>query len=64
LDADAAALELTGDAVSLVAALDKLERHRTGLPGLPLAASDDPMSFLRSHPTSSERVGTVLSLAC
>jgi heat shock protein HtpX len=56
LDADAAALELTGDPLSLLGALDKLERHHTGFPVLPLAASDDgPMSFLRSQ---SEHLGT------
>jgi heat shock protein HtpX len=64
LDADAAALEWTGDPLSLVAALDKLERHHTGFPVLPVRASEDsPMSLLRSHPATWERVGTMLSLA-
>jgi heat shock protein HtpX len=64
LDADAAALELTGDPLSLVAALDKLERHHTGFPVISVAASQDgPTSFLRSHPTTGERVGALLSLA-
>jgi heat shock protein HtpX len=64
LDADATALALTGDSLSLVAALDKLERHHTGLPVLPAAAFEDKAArFLRSHPATSERVGTLLSLA-
>jgi heat shock protein HtpX len=64
LDADATALELTEDSQALVAALDKLERHHTGSPALPVAAFEDgPMRFLRSHPATSERVGTLLSLA-
>jgi heat shock protein HtpX len=64
LDADATALELTGDSRALIAALDKLERHHAGLPILSLTArDDDPMRFLRSHPATSERVGALLSLA-
>jgi heat shock protein HtpX len=64
LDADAAALEWTGDPLSLVAALDKLERHHIGFPALPVRSIEDsPMSFLRSHPATWERVGTLLSLA-
>jgi heat shock protein HtpX len=64
LDADATALELTGDAQALIAALDKLERHHVGFPILSLTArDDDPMRFLRSHPATSERVGALLSLA-
>jgi heat shock protein HtpX len=64
LDADATALELIDDAQALVAALDKLERHHTGFPVLPIAAfGEDPTRFLRSHPATSERVGTLLSLA-
>jgi heat shock protein HtpX len=64
LDADATALELTGDLQGLVAALDKLERHHTGCPVLPVAAVEDgSMHLLRSHPATSERVGTLLSLA-
>jgi heat shock protein HtpX len=64
LDADATALELTEDSHGLVAALDKLERHHTGAP-VPRAAAreDNPMRFLRSHPATAERVGTLLSLA-
>jgi heat shock protein HtpX len=63
LDADAAALELTGDQLALVAALDKLERHHSGFPATSLAAFENaPMSFLRSHPATWERVSTLLSL--
>lgn len=64
LDADATALELTGDSRALIAALDRLERHHAGLPVLFLAArDDDPMRLLRSHPATSERVGALLGLA-
>jgi len=64
LDADATALELTDDSQGLVAALEKLERHHNGSPILLAAAVEhDPMQFLRSHPATSERVGTLLSLA-
>jgi heat shock protein HtpX len=64
LDADATALELTGDLQALVAALGKLERHHSGLQIPSVAASeDDPTRLLRSHPATSERVGALLSLA-
>jgi heat shock protein HtpX len=64
LDADATALELTGDWQALVAALDKLERHHAGFSARPVVAAEDgPMRLLRSHPATSERVGTLLSLA-
>src|SRR6266436_4613893 len=65
LDADATALELTGDWQALIAALDKLERHHAGLPVLSVAAAREngPMRLLRSHPATSERVGALLSLA-
>jgi heat shock protein HtpX len=64
LDADATALELTEDSFGLVAALDKLERHHTGLPAVSVAAFEDgAMHLLRSHPATSQRVGTLLSLA-
>jgi heat shock protein HtpX len=64
LDADATALELTDDSQALVAALDKLERHHTGSPAVPVAAFEEgPIRFLRSHPATWERVGTLLSLA-
>jgi heat shock protein HtpX len=64
LDADATALDLTGDMRALVAALAKLECHHTGLFNLTSAAFDDgPMRFLRSHPATAERVDTLLNLA-
>ena len=64
LDADATALELTGDWQALIAALDKLERHHAGLAVHSLTARDDgPMRLLRSHPATSERVGALLNLA-
>jgi heat shock protein HtpX len=64
LDADATALEFTEDSHGLVAALDKLERHHTGAPVSRFGARDaNPMRFLRSHPATVERVGTLLSLA-
>jgi heat shock protein HtpX len=61
LDADATALELTGDSQALIAALDKLERHHAILSAV--ACEDGPMRLLRSHPATSERVGALLSLA-
>jgi len=64
MDADATALELTGDSRALIAALDKLERHHNGSAPMPVSAfGHDPMRLLRSHPATSERVGTLLNLA-
>jgi heat shock protein HtpX len=64
LDADATALELTGDWQALIAALGKLERHHAGFPVPSAAARDDgAMRLLRSHPATSERVGALLGLA-
>jgi heat shock protein HtpX len=64
LDADATALELTGDTDAMVGALAKLERHHTGAAMPAAAAFDDSVArFLRSHPGTSERVGTLLNLA-
>ncbi|WP_271567454.1 zinc metalloprotease HtpX [Bradyrhizobium sp. CCBAU 11386] len=64
LDADATALELTGDSRALIAALDKLERHHTGSASSRTSAFvHDPTRLLRSHPATSERVGTLLNLA-
>jgi heat shock protein HtpX len=63
LDADATALELTENSQGLVTALDKLERHHTGSPVLPVAAFEDGSTrLLRSHPATSERVGALLQL--
>jgi heat shock protein HtpX len=64
LDADATALELTGDLQALIAALGKLERHHAGFPVLSVSAFEDaPSRLLRSHPATSERVGALLGLA-
>jgi heat shock protein HtpX len=64
LDADATALELTGDLAALIAALDKLERHHGGSPVPPADAFEDgARRLLRSHPATSERVGTLRRLA-
>jgi heat shock protein HtpX len=64
MEADATALELIGDPQAMVTALTKLERHHTGAPIAAVAALEEsPMRFLRSHPTTSERVGTLLGLA-
>jgi heat shock protein HtpX len=60
LDADATALELTGDLPGLVAALNKLERHHSGAPIMPI--THDVSRLLRSHPETLERVSTLLSL--
>jgi len=63
-DADATALELTGNWQGLVAALNKLERHHTGSSVLPVAAFEDgPLRLLRSHPATAERVGALLGFA-
>jgi heat shock protein HtpX len=62
LDADVTALELTGDLHGLVAALDKLERHHSGVAVMPAAITHDGSHLLRSHPGTMERVGTLLSL--
>jgi heat shock protein HtpX len=62
LDADATALELTGDSQALIAALSKLERHHGGFSAAS-SFEDGRMRWLRSHPATSERVGTLLSLA-
>ena len=64
MDADAAAIEFTGDSQGLIAALDKLERHHNPIAVAPVAAHEDgPVRLLRSHPATSERVGTLLSFA-
>jgi heat shock protein HtpX len=62
LDADATALELTGDLHGLVAALDKLERHHSGPSVMPAAITRDVSRLLRSHPETMERVSMLLSL--
>jgi heat shock protein HtpX len=60
LDADATALEFTGDSQGLIAALAKLEHHHNGAPALRAASMEDgPARLLRSHPATAERVGTL-----
>jgi heat shock protein HtpX len=61
LDADATAVEFTGDSQGLIAALDKLERHHNRAAVAPV--EDGPVRLLRSHPATSERVGTLLGFA-
>ena len=64
LDADAVALELIDDSRALVAALDKLELHHTGAGVAPMLVHEEgPARYLRSHPATSERVGTLMRLA-
>ena len=64
LDADATALELIDDPQALVSALHKLERHHNAAHDLPALWSHDALlEFLRSHPATSERVGTLHRLA-
>ena len=63
-DADLGALELTGDAVGLASALEKMERYqqsfldRVFMPGRRIP---DP-SALRSHPATQERVKRLLEI--
>jgi heat shock protein HtpX len=60
LEADATALEWTGDTGAMIGALAKLEHHHTGFATLRDDTVDDPLRFLRSHPGTSERVGSLL----
>jgi heat shock protein HtpX len=62
-DADATALELTKNTEAMVAALAKLEHHHASAPVM-TAFDNDPMRFLRSHPTTSARVEALLGFAC
>lgn len=58
IEADAFALELTGDAKTLETALAKLEQHHRALTGIPDDYIEDRLaSYLRSHPVTSERIG-------
>jgi heat shock protein HtpX len=62
--ADAFALELIAEPRSLASALEKLERHHR--PGFPVAAggADDALTgYLRSHPSTDQRVSFLHSLA-
>jgi heat shock protein HtpX len=55
---------LIDDAQALVAALHKLERHHTVSLYASAATPEGNLGgFLRSHPETWERVGTLLSLA-
>lgn len=58
IEADAFALELTGDAKTLEIALAKLEHHHRAMIGIPEDYIEDRLaSYLRSHPVTSERIG-------
>ena len=58
IEADALALELTGDAKTLERALAKLEHHHRALHGIPATYVEDRLaSYLRSHPVTSDRIG-------
>jgi heat shock protein HtpX len=57
LEADALALELTGDRKTLIGALAKLEYHHRAISGVPAGATEDRLSsYLRSHPLTAERI--------
>lgn len=63
-DADATALELIDDPQALVSALHKLERHHNAVRDLPaICLHDGLLEFLRSHPATRDRVGTLRRLA-
>ncbi len=64
-DADLGAFEMTGDAVGLASALEKMERYQRGLLDLiviPGRRLPDP-SILRTHPNTEERIQRLLELA-
>jgi len=64
LDADAFAIELVDDPRSLIAALDKLERHHTNSYfAFAAAPSGSLVGYLCSHPATAERVSIIMSLA-
>ena len=57
LEADALALELTGDRKTLIGALAKLEYHHRAISGVPAGATEGQLSsYLRSHPLTAERI--------
>lgn len=64
-DADAVALHLVDDPRALVEALHKLEHHHGGSRSWRPERHDDGdlLRFLRSHPETWERVGTLIRLA-
>jgi heat shock protein HtpX len=61
--ADATALDLIDDPHALVSALHKLERHHNPVQHSLAASLQSGVEFLRSHPTTGERVGHLLRLA-
>jgi heat shock protein HtpX len=63
-EADALALEWIEDPQPLIAALHKLERHHAGAPASAAAyPEDDTARWLRSHPATTERIGSLMRLA-
>jgi heat shock protein HtpX len=57
IEADALALDFTGDAKTLERALGKLEQHHRALGGIPESYVEDQLaSYLRSHPPTAERI--------
>lgn len=64
LAADAFALDLIADPRTLAVALEKLERHHRGVGRFPSPGADDDLTaYLRSHPTTDQRVSFVHVLA-
>lgn len=64
LAADAFALDLIADPRTLAVALEKLERHHRGVGRFPAHGPDDHLdAYLRSHPTTDQRVSFVHVLA-
>ncbi|MEI9899361.1 MAG: M48 family metalloprotease [Hyphomicrobium sp.] len=64
LAADAFALDLISDPATLASALEKLERHHIGAdPSTAFAADDAVTGYLRSHPSTDQRVSFVHVLA-
>jgi heat shock protein HtpX len=65
LDADARALDLIDRPQALITALGKLEQFHSAAQLLPLqAAQDEVARWLRSHPTTWERLGLLAQLSC
>lgn len=64
LAADAFALDLIADPRTLASALEKLERHHRGMDRwLPHGDDNGFAGYLRSHPSTDQRVGFVHALA-
>jgi len=65
IEADAFALELTGDAKTLESALAKLEQHHRALRGIPESYVEDQLAtYLRSHPVTSDRIEHLRACRC